>query len=321
MPSPPTSNAEHQRILNVLAQRRYRQRQRERLRSLESQVARAGLAGVPEPQVQLQLPSPSFVPVASVPSFLPQTYPAASEPPVGAPDNEYPTWSAWQNEPTPDGMQFFANENSVVVNLPQLDNNVSSVAQPLTPMSHVIDELQDLERSQSTLLTENTFELPTLRLMEATLQIAQLFGCVNELMDLSANRVLDLSKLTVPLASIPENLRPTDIQLFVPHHPILDILPWPSVRTKLICLFNQPDHLRPQIAKGPNAFMGLVHGFEDETEGLRISSSGDGPVHDCRIWEIGEVVFKDWWWALDGQIVSNSNRLRQMRGVPKLRLS
>ncbi|KAH9224784.1 hypothetical protein DL95DRAFT_452520 [Leptodontidium sp. 2 PMI_412] len=320
MPTPPTSYSEHQRILNVLAQRRYRQRQRERLRSLESQVARAGSAGVPEPQAQLQLPSPSFVPVASVPSFLPQSCPSTLKPTVGAPEVEYSSWSAWQNEPTPDGMQFFGNNDSVA-NLLQVDNNVSYGAQPLTPMPHVIDELQDLERSQSTLLAENKFELPTLRLMEASLQIAQIFGCANEIMDLSANRVFDLSKLTIPLIDIPENLRPTDIQLFVPHHPVLDILPWPSVRTKLICLFNQPDHLRPQIARGPNAVMALVHGFEDESEGLRISSAGDGPVHDWRVWEIGEVVFKDWWWALDSQIVSNSNRLRQMRGVPKLQLS
>lgn len=157
--------------------------------------------------------------------------------------------------------------------------------------------------------------------MEVSLQIAHMLGLTDDLLDLTLRRVLDVSKIPVPLGNLPENLRPTEAQLLLPHYPALDVLPWPSVRTKLICLFNQPDHLRPPIARGSMALMRLMHGFDDESEGLRVTSDRSGPGYDRNSWEIGQAIFKDWWWVLDSNIVFNSNRLRSIRGAPKLRLS
>lgn len=157
--------------------------------------------------------------------------------------------------------------------------------------------------------------------MEISLRIAQMLGLGDELLDLTIKRVLDVSKLPVPLEDLPENLRPTEAQLLLPHNPMIDVLPWPSVRTKLICLFSQPDQLRPPIARGSMAIMRLLYSIDDESEGLRVVSDANEQGIDVKGWEVGQAVFKDWWWILDPEIVSNSNRLRNIRGAPRLEIS
>jgi hypothetical protein len=154
--------------------------------------------------------------------------------------------------------------------------------------------------------------------MEVTLRIANMLGLADELLDLTLSRVTDVSKISVPLADLPENLRPTEAQLLLPHCPAIDVLPWPSVRTKLICLFNQPEQLRPPIARGSMAMVRLFQDLDDESEGLRIALDVDGHGYDVKSWEVGQVVLKDWWWALDSAIISNSDRLRYIRGAPRL---
>lgn len=156
--------------------------------------------------------------------------------------------------------------------------------------------------------------------MEVSLRIAHMLGLADEFLDLSISRVLDVSKIPVPLGDLPENLRPTEAQLLLPHYPVLDVLPWPSVRTRLICLFSQPDQLKPPIARGSMAIVQLIQGLDDESEGARVTSDSTGHGYDEKSWEIGQAVLKDWWWALDPEIVSNSNRLRCLRGAPQLQI-
>lgn len=157
--------------------------------------------------------------------------------------------------------------------------------------------------------------------MEASLRIAHMLGLVDEFLDLTISRVLDVSKLSVPLEDLPESLRPTEAQLLLPHYPVIDVLPWPSVRTRLICLFTQPDQLRPPVARGSMAIMRLIHSLDHESEGLRITLGTNGHEYNEKSWEIGQAILQDWWWALDPEIVSNSNRLRHIRGAPELQLS
>ncbi|CAN9424761.1 unnamed protein product [Alternaria alternata] len=187
--------------------------------------------------------------------------------------------------------------------------------------SQVSAELQDLETSQFTFPSDHIIDIPGLKTMEISLRIAQMLGLGDELLDLTIKRVLDVSKLSVPLEDLPENLRPTEAQLLLPHNPMIDVLPWPSVRTKLICLFSQPDQLRPPIARGSMAIMRLLYSIDDESEGLRVVSDANEQGIDVKGWEVGQAVFKDWWWILDPEIVSNSNRLRNMRGAPRLEIS
>ena len=62
----------------------------------------------------------------------------------------------------------------------------------------------------------------------------------------------------------------------------------------------------------------LVYDMEDEGgEGVRIS--GDNPF-ETSVWEIGQVVFKRWWWAFEMSVVEKSNRSRSNRGERVLSL-
>ena len=114
---------------------------------------------------------------------------------------------------------------------------------------------------------------------------------------------------------LPLNLRPTTAQRTLPHHPVLDILPWPTARNKLIHVFSVTPDLRPPGARCPTALMDFVYDIEDSAEGVRIW--GDDPC-DWQNWEVGEKVFGKWWWAFDGDIIKNSNDWRINRGAPVL---
>ncbi|KAI8939936.1 hypothetical protein NX059_003662 [Plenodomus lindquistii] len=194
--------------------------------------------------------------------------------------------------------------------------------QGATPPSHsqLSEELQDLHTSQFTFPSEHAIEMPTLKTMEVSLRIAQMLGLTDAFLDLTLRQVIDISKFPVPLTDMPENLRPTELQLSVPHYPVIDVIPWPTVRNRLINLFHQPEQLRPRIARGPMAIMQLMHDLDDETEGLRVVIDTNGNGYDSKAWEVGQTVFKDWWWTLDSEIISNSNRLRRRRGVPDLQI-
>lgn len=114
---------------------------------------------------------------------------------------------------------------------------------------------------------------------------------------------------------LPLNLQPTLTQRTLPHHPILDLLPWPTVRNKMIHVLSQTPDLRPPGTHCPTALMDFVYDIEDSAEGVRIW--GDEPC-DWQNWEIGEKVFGKWWWAFDGEIIKNSNEWRISRGAPVL---
>ncbi|KAI8956152.1 hypothetical protein F4801DRAFT_4047 [Xylaria longipes] len=87
---------------------------------------------------------------------------------------------------------------------------------------------------------------------------------------------------------LPEVWRPTLSQLTIPHHPVIDLLPWPSVRDRIIMLLCLPDNARPPAAAGPLAVAQLAYDLEDGAEGVRIW--GDDPCEPTS-WEVGQVLF------------------------------
>jgi Domain of unknown function (DUF3425) len=123
-----------------------------------------------------------------------------------------------------------------------------------------------------------------------------------------------------PLAFVlPENYHPTALQKAVKHHPVLDLLPWPSVRSKILHILTLPQEVRPQRAKGDMASvtMQLMFDMKDAGGGLRVW--GSNPF-DENNWEVGPVFFQQWWWALNSEIVKRSNQIRTQRGEDILRL-
>ncbi|KAH8595343.1 hypothetical protein B0O99DRAFT_622664 [Bisporella sp. PMI_857] len=316
---------DRQRILNVLAQRRYRQRKRERLQSLETRLdARLGgtntmYASGGEIQLQHPMQPPLLRPgnPGTPNDTLYDPYPDFT---IGASNASRTCLAPYESacNTSESSSSYVTDQFGINTFLPYGSTSQSVTS---TSDSQLSAELQDLETSQFTFPSEHAIDIPTLKTMEVSLRIAHMLGLADELLDLTISRVLDVSKISVPLGDLPENLRPTEAQLLLPHSPVIDVLPWPSVRTKLICLFSQPDQLRPPIARGSMAIMRLMHGLDDESEGLRVTFDINGHGYDEKSWEIGQAILKDWWWALDPEIVSNSNRLRYRRGAPKLQLS
>jgi hypothetical protein len=160
-----------------------------------------------------------------------------------------------------------------------------------------------------------------------------------------------LSPSLPALSILPANLHPVAAQLMIPHHPILDLLPWPNVREKLICMFSLPSSLRPLVAqeadeeatfpckvpygnsaatengiKQGGAIVSLVQDLDDyrDGSGLRIHgnsttwSEGNELLEDS--WEIGDHFFRKWWWCLDQKVIDVSNRKRMERGLGRLRM-
>lgn len=99
--------------------------------------------------------------------------------------------------------------------------------------------------------------VPELTLVRALLRIADRLGCTSTIWDIKT-----LSPFNGPGGCesagrlLPETWRPTPTQAKVLHHPVLDLVPWPSARDRLISIFSLPESMRPPSAAGP---LGLIH--------------------------------------------------------------
>jgi hypothetical protein len=101
----------------------------------------------------------------------------------------------------------------------------------------------------------------------------------------------------------------------MPHHPVIDLLPWPNVRDRILLLLSLPDEARPSTVTGPLGVVQLVYDLEDAAEGMRIW--GNDPCEPSS-WEVGQVLFERWWFVFDREVIEQSNYWRRLRGAPKL---
>ena len=117
-----------------------------------------------------------------------------------------------------------------------------------------------------------------LDLLRGCLVIAKRLGVAETLWSLSANSPFNApATRDLDYSHLPLNLQPTAIQKSTPHHPLLDLFPWPAVRNKLILVFAQPAEFRPPQAQ----LIDLVYDIEDTAEGVRI---WNGDPCDWRNW-------------------------------------
>ncbi|KAL4988554.1 hypothetical protein BDW68DRAFT_91358 [Aspergillus falconensis] len=293
--------AERKRVLNVLAQRRYRKRRKERLQTLQAQV---------ESQVVARAGTETAGGAALVHSHLHGQDLSLLSMPVSDKDNG--PFASLHDQPPPDLDQFFDSPPNPTPDL-DLDLDLSS-------------QLQLFESSAFTFPDDHILEIPSLRLLNAAVKIGLRLNVAHLLWDVHAASPFYLgahspsfssssSDLNLDLdidLSLPIHLHPTRTQLLLPHHPLLDILPWPSTRDKLIQIFNLPAPLRPQSAQDPLGLLRLVYDMEDESgEGVRVTGAD---VFDPGSWEIGQVVFRRWWWAFEAGLVQRWNCVRRARG-------
>ncbi|KAH6692377.1 hypothetical protein F5X68DRAFT_273656 [Plectosphaerella plurivora] len=156
-----------------------------------------------------------------------------------------------------------------------------------------------------------------LSLLRAAVMIAGRLGCTDDMWSLTAASPF-ITGTSMAAGLLPSTWRPTASQLMTPHHPVIDLLPWPTVRDRILGLISLPDEARPEHAKGQLATINLAYDMEDPAEGIRIIGSD---VYDPANWEIGQVLFQRWWFVFDRDVIAQSNRMRRARGAPPLTLT
>lgn len=302
-------------MLNVLAQRRYRQRRREKIAALEAQAKNASASPPQQSGIPHIVPERPLTENPITPDTDPEDM--TELPSVS---NDYGFQPL--NFDTLD-MQIFPDDDfsaSSSTFLPPSLPNETVTFQPMTPPR---------SESYSTLSYPMPFggdanlTVPFLATTNALTKIATLLNCLNCVFD----PVYEHTIPAVPHAALPPNLVPTTAQRTIPHHPLLDILPWPSVREKLICIFALPSAVRPPVARdedGKTGVMRMAYDLEDIPDGLRVhgnlSSWGDGNEMAEEAWEIGGQFFRNWWWCLDSRVLELTNRQRLKRGLGRLRI-
>ena len=338
--------AERKRVLNVLAQRRYRERKREHLKRLESQAesSPSSLSGQEasatcsehaqptsyQPQETIRNSTPVCVPVSPALNIF--VNPVAPGELVNSlfgdsgciPDSFDPVLPTWP------GPMFLPSLLASPITTPTTDPS-SSEQTPDTDTSpsssdsvdwapiqdmDLLSTLQTMSTRTYTFPDERHTNMLELKLLRGCMMIAKRLNIEDLLWSFeSTSPFTDPSLAGLAFDHLPINLRPTKTQQLIPHHPMFDILVWPSVRDKLILVFSQDPELRPPVAASPTAMLDLVYDIEDSAEGVRIW--GDDPCL-AESWEVGAALFNKWWWSLDKNIIGRSNELRRERGAPLL---
>lgn len=204
------------------------------------------------------------------------------------------------------------------------------------------DRLQTYQTATFSFPDDHLLEIPSLTLLNAAMKVAQRLNIAGILWDLtsispfykgpesqtiSSPPSLSSGSSSPPstapspdgpddVIELPRHLQPTPSQRLIPHHPILDLLPWPSTRDKLIQVFHLPPEMRPKSAQDPIGLLRFVYDMEDVSgEGIKVRG---GDPFAPEAWEVGQVVFERWWWAFDGEIVERSNCVRRECGKNQL---
>ncbi|EAW11085.1 uncharacterized protein ACLA_067210 [Aspergillus clavatus NRRL 1] len=212
--------------------------------------------------------------------------------------------------------------------------------------SSLSEQLQEYQTSTFSFPDDHHLEIPSLKLLNAAMKVAERLNMAEMLWDLSAvspfyraatgphsvstpPSLVSSSSSPSSITShtddhggdtieLPRHLQPTTSQRFIPHHPILDLIPWPNTRDKLIQVFNLPPAMRPKPAQDPIGLLRLVYDMEDVGgEGIRVQG---GDAFTVNAWEIGQTIFERWWWAFDRDIVERSDYARSLRGEKPLRI-
>ncbi|KAG4433672.1 hypothetical protein IFR05_010840 [Cadophora sp. M221] len=322
---PPPQDPDRKRVLNVLAQRRYRQRQRTRMQELERKTAE--LSG----ERQRSLPRSDGSDSMSNEQLLQpqrQISPAFGQGPGGPASRLIaPAIPNMHNVTDMDMQTNMMVSNPWTSAPPASMVPVSSLA-PSNWMSGTLNmnpyhgspspesELRELEMSQFQFPDDALLNIFELKVMRASYEVAILLQCEETIWNLDFRRTFN-ETTTRSGEPLPPSFLPTEEQQLIPHHPILDILPWPAARSKLIRVFNRAPMFRPPVARDPYAIAKLLQDMEDPTEGLSVNGP-DG--FDADNWEVGQKFFVNWWWALECSVIEKSSASRVSRGAEHLTL-
>lgn len=305
---------ERKRVLNVLAQRRYREKRRQRRLKQPSQKGPEDEAVEKTSEKTLGSENQTQINCASDTLDIGGTDGIDSGWPVSLDMSMTPLLLNSNIEPTISQMDIewadLSSDLTSVGGIPSLElfsssNVSSSPAFGTSPRS---------VQSDGSLSDSYLLPVYELTLLKGLLRIAERLGSPEDVWSLTSQSPFAGGGGT-PANQLPPTWQPTTTQILMPHHPFLDFLPWPSVRDRVINIFALPERSRPPSAAGPTGLANLAYDIEDNSEGVRIY--GDDP-YDPTYWEVGQVFFQRWWFLFDRDIIATSNRWRRLRGAPPL---
>ncbi|KAF2800129.1 hypothetical protein K505DRAFT_404171 [Melanomma pulvis-pyrius CBS 109.77] len=314
---PDPGDPERKRVLNVLAQRRYRQRRREKIAALEAQAKNPTPPdSLDQSQDQVADLNSSIGPRTSTESLLEECT-GVEEIVRNTEDIGFPMLDFDQ-----DPMDFQLFQDFELSTLPSPIPSSGSSPRLLTQSTPNSSPPLDFPLTpDGGLLT-----IPHLSALRA-------FGTVATALNVITHIYNPFYLHTLPATvdpSLTSNFHPTPAQITIPHHPLIDVLPWPGVREKLICMLSLPSVLRPAIAQDNDgdgqgqAVVQLQHDLDDFKDGIRVHGNSVNWAHGNELveesWEVGETFFRNWWWCLDKSVVEMSNRRRRERGWEALRI-
>ncbi|KAI0537999.1 hypothetical protein GGR58DRAFT_321651 [Xylaria digitata] len=338
--------AERKRVLNVLAQRRYRERKRqEKGRSTAKNTAltpqydlvdNESSSFVRQDTSVLETPTTQQEPsISTYLDLLPDSDPVRTSIDFVSGVGSQIKWPAVSLETA--GVNLLPGIEASYTNMadPSLSTlqmgalvmgteaNAFGFLDTIDPSTLLDTSSSSPSVSDSSDATEVSFPdsyyLPVneLTLLRGLVRIATRLRCnTTKLWELGANSPFNDGTHTVlTTQELPQTWRPTVSQSSIPHHPVIDLLPWPNVRDRIILLMGLPDEARPPALAGPLAIAQLAYDLEDAAEGVRIW--GDDPC-ELTAWEVGQVLFERWWFIFDRQVFDQSNYWRRLRGAATL---
>ncbi|KAF2095226.1 hypothetical protein NA57DRAFT_79715 [Rhizodiscina lignyota] len=320
VPSP--GDPDRKRMLNVLAQRRYRDRKRQKIASLEAQAKTSGACSrISDSSDENQSPQTAHdvLRAGSIDTFMfstsnsPSNEGSAESTSEGGISLEQDGLLSFPDLPLTDGSQSNFSLDDTTNPLNFFSNTIAAPQVQEHELQPCQGQLNAQMAAANELSLDMLLDVPHMKVLQVSLSIARLIGCDQLLWDPAMRWTFNPRHAD----RLPLNYQPTEVQKRIPHHPMMDLLPWPSVRTKLISMFWLPVEMRHPNARDPMALMHLVGDMEDHTEGFRVEGANGLSEKE---WEIGDAFFRNWWWAVDRAIIENTNTLREKRGARRLRL-
>jgi len=129
------------------------------------------------------------------------------------------------------------------------------------------------------------------------------FTCIATLLDLSCNQDSGFN-ICAPLDSLPPPIAPTLQQQIIPHQPYVDMLPWSSLRDRI---------LNSQTTMNEAEFV-----MDMASDGLKVWGS---MPWDPTGWEMKPELVRKWWFLMDDGIIRTTNFWRGQRGEEALVLA
>ena len=160
--------------------------------------------------------------------------------------------------------------------------------------------------------------MPGLSVIRAHVEIFHHMHGLGHEVDIFNPRQLSPISLGYEVNPCPAQFMPTPLQRRVRHHPIIDVLPWASFRDRFLYVMSLPEAMRPKIARGDmgQVTLELMLAVKDAGGGIRV---WDSDPFSLESWEIGQIFYSKFWWAIDAEIVKTSDRHRALRRESPLR--